>query len=128
MSTAGNDGSGFWADGTSTANDDEEMNRQNPAGVPSDNMISVLATDPNDNRPAYSCYGKYSVDLGAPGGTFASPVLGLKQTFNGNSSDSANYSFLSGTSMAAPHVTGAISLIKSLFPRGKVTSVSAIAS
>jgi hypothetical protein len=42
--------------------------------------------------------------------------MGLRQNFNGDSSDPSNYFFDYGTSMAAPHVTGALALIKSLFP------------
>jgi Subtilase family len=42
-----------------------------------------------------------------------SKILGLKPTFNGNSADPANYNFDSGTSFAAPHVCGAVALVKS---------------
>jgi subtilisin family serine protease len=118
VASAGNDGVGVppWPDGTPKVDNDDDLNRVFPASVPIDNVISVLATGPNDYRADYSCYGASRVDLGAPGGTSTSPVMGLRQDFNGNSSDPSNYFFDYGTSQAAPHVTGALALIKSLFP------------
>lgn len=116
VSAAGNDNGLRLLNGTEAGNNDDDINSVSPTSIPTDNNISVLATDRSDNIAGYSSYGTYRVDLGAPGGTSADPIIGLKQTFNGNSFDSSNYSFLAGTSMAAPHVTGALGLIKSRFP------------
>jgi subtilisin family serine protease len=124
VASAGNDGESpvpggtppNWKDGTLKVDNDDDLNRMFPASVPFNNVISVLATGPNDYPTRYTCYGASRVDLGAPGGTDASPVMGLRQNFNGNSSDPSNYFFDYGTSQAAPHVTGALALIKSLFP------------
>ncbi|MFN0010398.1 MAG: S8 family peptidase [Phycisphaerales bacterium] len=79
---------------------------QYPAGYNFDNVISVAALD-NDNKLArYSNYGSTSVDIGAPGSTVAS-------CYN---SSTTSYAYLSGTSMAAPHVTGAAALVWSVNP------------
>jgi subtilisin family serine protease len=74
-----------------------------PSGDPRgfDCLISVAATTDEGGRPGYSNYGSTSVDLGAPGDHIAS-------TYPSN-----DYVYLNGTSMAAPHVTGAIALLAS---------------
>ncbi|MGC8742944.1 MAG: S8 family serine peptidase [Verrucomicrobiia bacterium] len=77
-----------------------------PASYNLDNIISVLATDLNDNLANYSNYGATSVDVGAPGSSIYSTFF---------SSDSS-YIYLSGTSMAAPHVTGLCALAWQRFP------------
>ena len=70
----------------------------------SDNVISVAATTITDQIPSYSNFGANSVLLAAPGDNILS-------TFPNN-----GYSYLSGTSMAAPFVTGAISLLRDVRP------------
>ncbi len=63
------------AAGNEAYNDDDEIaNPDNPAGIPTANNISVMASDRYDNRAtfsngvAYSNYGRGTVDLAAPGG------------------------------------------------------------
>lgn len=77
-----------------------------PSSYDLDNIISVLATDHNDNIAPYSHFGKTSVDVGAPGGTdpTQSPY-NIYSTIKNN-----NYLYNAGTSMAAPHVTGVAAL------------------
>ena len=70
-----------------------------PASYKIDNIISVLATDHNDQKAVFSNWGKSSVHLGAPGQNILS-------TMPGNL-----YGMMSGTSMASPHVTGAAALL-----------------
>jgi subtilisin family serine protease len=67
-------------------------------------VISVASTDANDSLSTFSCWGPTTVDLGAPGS-------GILSTLPGNS-----YGVYSGTSMATPHVSGALALMLSLHP------------
>ncbi|HEV8292291.1 MAG TPA: S8 family peptidase, partial [Tepidisphaeraceae bacterium] len=82
-----------------------------PASSPLDNIISVAATDNHDQRASFSNYGANSVHIGAPG-------LGIWSTSRGG-----GVTFMSGTSMAAPHVTGVAALAFSISPRGTAYSV-----
>ncbi|MGI8981907.1 MAG: S8 family serine peptidase, partial [Pirellulaceae bacterium] len=75
-----------------------------PAAYNLDNIISVAATDHNDARASFSNYGATSVDLGAPG-------VDIYSTMPNNT-----YGYLSGTSMASPHVAGVAALIRDLHP------------
>lgn len=75
-----------------------------PATYPFDNIISVAATDRNDRLSSFSNFGAKTVDLAAPGNAILSTWPG------------GGYKTDTGTSMAAPHVTGVAGLIKTRFP------------
>jgi subtilisin family serine protease len=78
-----------------------------PASYQLDNIISVAASSLSDELALFSNYGSNSVDLAAPGFSILSTVAAFP--------DGTGYK--DGTSMAAPHVTGAISLIWSTYPQ-----------
>jgi serine protease len=70
-----------------------------PAALDLNNVVSVAATDRSDRLAAFSDHGSETVHLGAPG-------VQVLSTLPGNA-----YGTMSGTSMAAPFVTGVLSLV-----------------
>jgi serine protease len=88
-----------------------------------EHVIAVSAVDAQRNRATYSNTGN-SIDIAAPGGDngvdlngdgYPDGILSTSGSSAGVNS-SFVYSFLSGTSMAAPHVAGVLALMKSVNP------------
>ncbi len=83
---------------------DHDTSNIYPSSYNLPNIMSVHSSNPVDGKPVYSDYGRWSVDIGAPGDGITSTI--------GNGA----YGNKTGTSMAAPHVAGAYALAKSEFP------------
>jgi len=90
-----------------------------PASFPFDSIISVAATDHKHRLTTTSNFGRNSVDVAAPGwSTFvAVPYPTYPCRFDvWRFPDNYNYGFFSGTSSAAPHVSGLAALIMAVNP------------
>lgn len=83
-----------------------------PASFFLPNGISVAATTEGNILWKDSFYGRQSVLIAAPGDNIVST----------SSSGDINYRMMSGTSMAAPHVTAAVALMLAKFENSQLTS------
>ena len=96
VAAAGNGGSdGIGDNNNLVANYPSNYNTTSAVGF--DAVIGVAAITSTGALASFSNYGSTTVELGAPGQSIASTVPG-------------GYASYSGTSMATPHVTGAIAL------------------
>lgn len=88
------------AAGNSTVNTDSSPHY--PSSYTNDSVISVASTTSGNSLSYFSNYGATSVDIAAPG----SSILASYPT--------QSYAYLSGTSMAAPQVSGVALLMQSM--------------
>ena len=75
-----------------------------PASYTSPQIIAVAASTAYDSLASFSNYGSVSVDVAAPGDYIYSTIRG------------GSYGYMSGTSMATPHVAGLAGLVKAYSP------------
>jgi thermitase len=105
IKTATEKGILFVAAAGNSAENNDHLSRF-PANYPYDGVMSIVASDINDRMAIFSSYGKAKTHLAAPGVFILSTVP-------------SGFSFLSGTSMAAPQVAGVAALLIGMYPEFK---------
>ena len=93
---------------------DTDSSPHYPSSYNNANIVSVASITSGGAKSSWSNYGETSVDLGAPGS-------GIYSTLPENT-----YGSYSGTSMATPHVTGAIALYRSVHAASAANTKSAV--
>ena len=98
----------------------ENTNASTVSPANCNNVITVSAIDKSGSRSGYSNFGSL-VDIAAPGSSVLS-------TYNSGQTIPAQsiYSFMDGTSMATPHVSGVVALMYSVNPDITPARVEAI--
>ena len=87
-----------------------------PVAIAASNLVGVAATEPAEGRtlPQFSNYGRLTVPVGAPGVEVLS------------TSREGGFERKSGTSMAAPHVTGVAALMAAVAPNLSAADLRAL--
>lgn len=93
-----------------------------PSGYSSANIIAVASITSTGGLSSFSQYGATTVDIGAPGSGIWSTVpvtsgAGKRATIG------SGYASYNGTSMATPHVSGAVALYKAINPSASAVQI-----
>ncbi|GAA4049532.1 hypothetical protein GCM10022409_40170 [Hymenobacter glaciei] len=84
-----------------------------PSNLPQANVIAVAAITSTGAKSSFSNFGATTVDIGAPGsGIWSSTAFNIYESYN-------------GTSMATPHVSGAVALYASTHPGSSAATIKA---
>lgn len=101
--------------GSDGIGDNNDIVASYPASYTNSNIVAVASITSTGARSTFSNYGATSVDIGAPGSNIYSCI-----PKGGNKS---GYGYMSGTSMATPHVTGAAALYASTHPGASMATI-----
>ena len=111
VTAAGNSSSNNDLTPVTAANYNTSLATSSSAAASYDAVISVASITNTGSLSSFSNFGRTTVDLGAPGSSILSTLPG------------ASYGTYSGTSMATPHVTGAIALYAASRPGASAAQI-----
>jgi uncharacterized protein YqjF (DUF2071 family) len=111
--------SGIFVAASGNASENNDAYPQYPCSYNSANIICVASSDQKDNLSDFSNYGPTTVDIMAPGENILSVFQGELE----DSSSRDDYAFVSGTSLAAPMVSGITALLYAHQPTASISTI-----